>query len=150
MNIIGTEHDSTGTIVTVLNTQHIGNTPIVPVLMRNYADLIEQGFSNNHIGFANRSKAIFIEINNKIVGHIVYDIMADDPLKTAWIQLSHVDPAFRQRGLYNIMHKYFEQVITQNGTKRIASYVHVNNEARIASCKSVGMEQKYFRMEKYL
>jgi GNAT superfamily N-acetyltransferase len=148
--VLAKELDLTGAEVTVKSVVSIGHNPIVPVLMRNYADLIEQGYSNFHVGFANRSKAIYLEIDDKIVGHIVYDVLPDDALKTAWIQLSYVDPSFRKRGLYNIMHKYFEQTIKECGSKRIASYVHPNNTARLASCESVGMSVRFHRMEKYL
>lgn len=149
-NIIAIEKDSTGTEITVKHVNTLGNCSVVPFFMRNFAELIEKGFAHNFITFSNKSKAIYIEIDNRIVGHIVYDFRPDDVLKTAWIIFSCVDKDYRHRGLYNIMHRHFEETVKKSGSKKIASYVHVDNSARIASCKSVGMNPHCYRMEKEL
>ncbi len=82
-----------------------------------------------------------------MAGHIVYDIL-DDSYKTAWIVFSCVEDGFRRRGLYKMMHRHFEQIVRNAGSKRIASHVHVDNAVRQASCASVGMKPDFLRMEK--
>lgn len=147
---IGSEPDSTGAIVTATYMEAIGGSRIVPVLMKNFVKLIEDGHAGKWVTFNNKSKAVYIEIDNKIVGHIVYDHRSDDLFKTAWIILSWVDENYRRRGLYKILHKYFEKVLKETGSTKIASYVSVNNAARLASCESVGMIKHCYRMEKHL
>jgi ribosomal protein S18 acetylase RimI-like enzyme len=149
-NIIAVEKDVTGAEVVIKHTNTLGNCPIVPFFMKNFAELIESGFAHNFITFSNKSKAIYIEIDDQIVGHIVYDFRPDDVLKTAWIIFSCVEKGYRQRGLYNIMHRHLEETVKKAGSKKIASYVHISNSARLASCKSVGMEPHCYRMEKEL
>lgn len=149
-NIIAVEKDSLGIEVTVRHTHALGNSPVVPFFMKNFATLIEHGFADNFITFGNKSKAVYIEIDNQIAGHIVYDFRPDDVLKTAWIIFSCVEEEYRHRGLYTIMHKHFEETVKQAGSKKIASYVHVSNTVRLASCKAVGMEPHCYRMEKHL
>jgi hypothetical protein len=149
-NIIAIEKDSTGAEVIVKHIDAMGNSPVIPFFMRNFADLITNGHAENFITFNNKSKAIYIEINNQIAGHIVYDFRLDDVLKTAWIIFSCVEESYRHRGLYKIMHRHFEETIKKAGSQRIASAVHVSNSVRLASCESVGMKAHSYRMEKIL
>jgi hypothetical protein len=146
---IATEKDKTGQDVTIKMAQQIGGSPVMPFFLRNYAGLIDAGHSNPFMFGTNKSKAVYIEINGQVAGHIVYDILEDN-YKTAWIVFSCVEDGFRRRGLYNIMHRHFEQIVRNAGSKRIASHVHVDNKVRQASCASVGMKPDFIRMEKTL
>jgi len=149
-SLIGTEQDKLGATVLVSFIDAIGGSPLVPLLMKNFAKLIEDGHGANYVAFGNKNKAVYIEVDNKIVGHIVYYHIPDDSLNTARIILSWVDENYRQRGLYKILHKYFELVLKTAGSKRIASYVAIDNIARLSSCESVGMQKHSYRMEKFL
>jgi hypothetical protein len=149
-NTIAIEQDSTGAEVVVKHTESLGNSPVVPFFMKNFAKLIENGHADNFITFGNKSKAIYVEIDNQIAGHIVYDFRPDDVLKTAWIIFSCVEEKYRHRGLYKIMHWHFEETVKKTGSRKIASYVHTTNAIRLASCKSVGMVPHCYRMEKHL
>jgi hypothetical protein len=97
----------------------------------------------------NKSKAIYAEVDNQFAGHIVFDIQ-EDLTKTAWIVFSCVEEAYRKRGIYTLMHKYFELYLKEIGSKKIASFVHVTNEVRQQSCAAVGMDPVFIRMEKNL
>lgn len=146
---LATEKDKKGSTVVIKNTTAIGYTPVLPFFMKHFADLCDRGWAHPIFTATNTTRAIYAEIDNKVVGHIVYNIQ-DDNVKTAWILLSAVDPDYRQRGIYNLMHKQFEAVIKKLGSKKIASYVHVDNKPRQASCESVGMKPFYYKMEKDL
>lgn len=148
--IVGTAIDSTGVEVTIKYADAIAGTIIVPLLMKNFLKLIEDGQGSNFVTYNNKSKAVYIEIDNKIVGHIVFEYRPDDVLKTSWIILSWVDEQYRRRGLYKILHTAFEKIIKTAGSKRIASFVKMDNLARLHSCESVGMRKNCFRMEKDL
>jgi hypothetical protein len=128
-------------------THNIGDSPVIPFFLKNYAALIEQGYSHPIITGANTNKAIYIEIDNKIVAHIVFDILKD-VYNTAWIVFSCVDEDYRNSGLYKIMHKHFEIQAKKLGSTKIASFVHLDNKPRQASCESVGMKPVFYRMEK--
>jgi ribosomal protein S18 acetylase RimI-like enzyme len=147
--VIGKEIDKTGAEVTVKLAPTIGNSKIVPFFLKNYAKLIEDGLAHPIITFNNKNKAVYAEINGQVVGHIVYEVQ-EDVAKTGWITFSCIDDNFRQRGIYNILHRHFETTVKQAGSKKIASHVHVTNMPRQASCASVGMKPVFYRMEKEL
>ena len=145
---VGNKIDKQGSTVTIKSASSIQDTPIVSFFMRNFSALIDRGWSHPvapiiHIN----TKAFYAEIDGKIVGHIVYNIL-EDAYKTAWIVFSCVEDGFRRRGLYMIMHRHFEQIVKNAGSKRIASHVHVDNKVRYASCEAVGMKPDFYRMEK--
>lgn len=151
-NIItmGTKPDKTGSTVTIKSTNTVMDTPVLAFFMRNFSALIDQGWTHAVAPPVHaNTKAVYAEIDGKIVGHIVYNVL-DDAFKTAWIVFSCVEDDYRGRGIYNIMHEYFENYAKVSGSKKIASYVHVDNLPRQASCASVGMRPFYFRMEKSL
>jgi ribosomal protein S18 acetylase RimI-like enzyme len=147
--IIATETDKQGVVVTVRYAEEIGNTPVVSAFLRNLAGLIDQGYSLPMMAGANRHRAVYIELEGQVIGHIVFDIL-EPPVKTAWIVLSAVDPDYKRRGLYTILHRHFEEIAVKMGAKKIASFVHVDNTARQKSCEQVGMVPVYYRMEKDL
>lgn len=127
-------------------TDSIGDTPVLPFFLKGYAYLIENNQAGQIMNGTNQSKAIYIEINNKVVGAIVFDIFKD-PFNTAYMILSFVDENFRNLGLYNTMFKYFEQQAKKLGSTKIMSFVHINNHVRLSS-KSNGMTAEFYRMEK--
>ena len=147
---VGNKIDKQGSTVTIKSASSIQDTPIVSFFMRNFSALIDRGWSHPvapiiHIN----TKAFYAEIDGKIVGHIVYNIL-EDAYKTAWIVFSCVDEEYRGRGIYSILHEHFEGFVKESGSRKIASYVHVDNLPRQASCASVGMRPFYYRMEKPL
>lgn len=141
--------DKLGSDVVIKSTTTLSHTPVLPFFLKNFSQLIERGFSHSVMPQLNNSRAVYAEIDGKIVGHIVYSIQ-DDPTKTAWVMLSAVDEDFRQRGIYKLMNEYFENLVKMQGSKKVASYVHVDNKAMIASCESAGRRPYYYRMEKNL
>lgn len=147
--VLKIEKDRMGADVTIKFAPMLAGSAVIPFFMKNFAKLMEDGFSHFHFAGHNRSKAVYVEINGKVVGHIVFE-MHDDAFKTAWITLSAIDPEYKRRGLYTLMHAHFEEQIKKLGAKKIASHVHVNNLARQASCAKVGMIPVYYRMEKDL
>jgi RimJ/RimL family protein N-acetyltransferase len=146
--IIARELDKKGSQVVVKYTDSLTNSPVTPVFLRNLAELIDKGHTNSSMSGHNNCSAIFVEVDNKVVGHIVFDIIRN--AKSAWIVLSGIDNSYRKRGLYSIMHKHFEKVISDLGCDKIQSHVHVNNTDRLASCNAVGMQPEFYRMVKHL
>lgn len=146
---LSTGVDKKGSKVTIKHTTAIGYTPVLPFFMKQFAELVDKGWAHPAFTASNTSKAVYAEIDGRVVGHIVYNIL-DDQLKTAWITLSAVDSEFRQRGIYNMIYSQFEATVKKAGSKKIASYVHIDNKPRQASCASTGLKPYYYKMEKDL
>jgi RimJ/RimL family protein N-acetyltransferase len=142
-----TEKDKTGVDVEIKYCPLIGGTPVMTFFLSQFVKLLESGHTHPHIPGNNRGKAIYATIDGQIVGHIVFEIL-DDYSKTTWITLSAVDANFRGRGIYDMMHKQLEEYMPKLGSRKISSFVHVDNTARQASCQKVGMKPVYYRMEK--
>lgn len=141
--------DKLGTPVVIRSTNSIGYTPALPFYLTSYAELIASGKGHPVFTINNNTPAIWAEIDGAVVGCIVYTLI-EDTIQTAWIWLSAVDAAYRQRGIYNLMHSQFEKVVKAAGSKKIASHVHINNLPRQQSCTSVGMQRVWYKMEKDL
>jgi GNAT superfamily N-acetyltransferase len=146
---LGVGKDKTGAEVEIKHTSAIGFTPVLPFFMKQFVALIEKGWAHYSLTANNDSRAIYAEIDGRVVGNIVYKIL-DDQTKTAWIILSAVDDDYRQRGIYNLMYRQFEPMVKKLGCKKIASHVHVDNKPRQASCASTGLKPFHYRMEKDL
>jgi ribosomal protein S18 acetylase RimI-like enzyme len=147
--VIGTETDKTGATVTVKFSATLGNSPVVPIFLRAYATLIESGHAFNYIAGTNKSKAVYAEIDGRIVAHLVYDIQDDIP-KTTYVVFGGVDDAFKRRGLYTILNKYLEQQGKKAGSKKVVSLVHAENIAMLALGEAVGRKKVFHRLEKEL
>lgn len=150
ITVLNTTLDKQGTEVSIKFTTSVQLTPVIPFFLKNFSELINLGYAHSHVPHIGKdTKAVYAEIDGQVVGHIVFNYI-DDLTKTAWIVLSAVDSNYRGRGIYNLMHTQFETVIKSQGSRKIASYVHVDNLPRQASCASVGMKPFYLRMEKNL
>jgi Acetyltransferase (GNAT) family len=144
---LGIETDKAGVSLKIKYCPIIGGTDCMTFYLRNFIQLVDSGFAGPSLNGHNRCRAVYATLNDQIVGQITFEIL-DDFSKTTWIRLSAVDENFRKRGIYDILHKYLEQLMPQLGSRKLASYVHVNNLVRQASCKKVGMSPIYIRMEK--
>ena len=146
-SVLGTERDKLGVNVDIFYCPSIGGTPNMTFFLQNFVKLIERGYAHPHMAGSNKSKAVYAMIGDKIVGQITFEIL-EDYSKTTWIVLSAVDEAYRQRGIYGMMHQYLEGVMLELGSRKIGSHVHVTNKERLSSCTKVGMKPLYYRMEK--
>ena len=147
ITILGEELTKQDQTCVVKLAQTIGDTPVIPFFLKNYARLIELGHAPRIMNGSNYSKAIYIEIDNKIVAHMVFEIMKDT-FNTAYIVLSCVDEIYQNQGIYKIMFKHFKSTVKKLGSTKIMSFVHVDNKDRLAIWQSVGMTPNFYRMEK--
>jgi ribosomal protein S18 acetylase RimI-like enzyme len=147
---LSTATDKTGAIVEIkfCSQVSIGPTDLMSFFYRNLAELIENGHGQSWPNYNAKSMAVYVEINNVIVGHIMFSYNADH--RHTFITLSAVDQAYRNRGLYKLMHYEFEKKSRQLGACQITSFVHVDNTARLASAKSVDLVPQFYKMIKDL
>jgi GNAT superfamily N-acetyltransferase len=141
--------DKIGTTVKIKHINEIGNSPVMLFYLREYAKLIEAGMAHPMLHTTNNTSAVYAEINDQVVGIIIYRIEAD-PLRTTWKILSAVDSEFQQRGIYQMIHFQLEKYVKTQGSKKIASHVHVTNMAAHKGNRSVGLEPVWYKMEKNL
>ncbi len=149
IKVIGTEKDKKGSEVIVKLADPIGGTHIIPFFYKNFHALMENGHAHLHMAATNMCKAVFVEIDGNLAGHIVFELL-DDCYKTTWIYFSCIDDGYRRRGLYEIMHKHLMEHAIKLKSRKIASFVHVDNKIRQASCAKVGMIPAFYRMEQSL
>lgn len=143
--MLGTEIDQTGKTIKIYKIDRIGMSPIYTFFLRQLADLIDNGHAFPSTSWDDDCEAVYAEEDEKVIGHIVYDKKKKGVL---WITLSAVDSEYRGRGIYKILHKYFEKVAKDLGCDFIASHVHVNNKVRLESAEKVGMKPVFKYMAK--
>jgi GNAT superfamily N-acetyltransferase len=139
------ETDKNGNSVLVKTIPRIGGSEIYSFFIRQMADLIDSGHSNPVTTWTDNDGAVYVtDEDGRILGHIVYQHHKEKAM--LWITLSAVDEAYRGRGLYKILHKYLEKVAKHLECTTIQSTVHVNNDVRLASAKSVGLNPQFYLM----
>lgn len=140
------ETDKLGNKINIFRTDQLGMSPIYTFFLRQMAELIDKGFGTSTTTWDDKTcGAVYAEQDGKILGHIVYDTTKPGHL---WITLSAVDENCRGRGIYTILHKYFEQIAKEKGCQYISSYVHVKNRVRQKSAEKVGMKPLFYYMIK--
>jgi GNAT superfamily N-acetyltransferase len=145
---LNTEYDTLGNEIQIFRIKEIGMSPIYTFFLRQMANLIDSGFGSATTTWDDRiCGAVYAEQDGKILGHIVYRDKNNGHL---WITLSAVDEECRGRGIYTILHKYFEQTAKEKGCKYISSHVHTKNLIRKKSAEKVGMKPMYYLMIKKL
>ena len=143
---LNSETDKLGNEIKIFRTDQLGMSPIYTFFLRQMAELIDKGFGTSTTTWDDKTcGAVYAEQDGKILGHIVYDTNKPGHL---WITLSAVDETCRGRGIYTILHKYFEQTAKEKGCQYISSYVHVKNLVRQKSAEKVGMKPLFYYMIK--
>jgi hypothetical protein len=138
---LATEIDKLGNMVEVIQCDSITEVPqLYSFFLRQNADLIDNKIAYPMITWEDTDGAVYVVQDDKILGHIVYSLGGPNKRKgVIWITLSAVDINCRNRGIYTIMHNYFEQVGRDKGCTSLASLVHKQNSIRLKSAEKVGM-----------
>lgn len=124
-------------------------SPALAPFMRNYADLIANGWARPFTPHNNKHKVVYgVDDNDVVMGGIVYSITPET--SAGWIVFSFTEPQFRQQGVYKVLHVELEKRLRLSGVTDLASHVHVDNKVRQISCEKVGMVPEFYRMHKKL
>lgn len=145
---LGIEKDKFGNDVLIMHSTSLAMSPFYTFFLRQMAALMDNGFGYPMTNWEDDDCAgvYATDESGKILGHIVYEYIKEKGL--LWIVLSAVEEDSRGRGIYTLMHKYFEQIAKDKGCWAISSHVHKNNKVRLASAKKVGMEPIFYWMGK--
>lgn len=144
--LLGKEKDKSGNDISVMYGVTLGSTPVVPIFLKEYARHIENGFAYNYMIASNMSKVIYALVNGEVAGFIVYDYQNDIP-KTLWINFGAVVDKHKKQGIYSLLHRYLEKSAKANGSKKIHSFVHVNNQAMLDASIKIGKKPVFYRVE---
>ncbi len=146
---LGSESDSLGKIINIHHTPTLAFSPVYTFFLKEMASLIDMGFNYPVTNWSDSDcAAVYAEHEGEIVGHIVYSTKNLEKNKALWIVLSAVKSKFRGRGIYTILHKYFENCAVALNCTAIASHVHIKNEIRLKSAESAGMKPHFYLMVK--
>jgi hypothetical protein len=145
--LLGQEQDNQNNSIQIFRVDSIAMSPVYTFFIRQMAELIDKGFGFPVTSWDDSCGAVYAMQDNKILGHIVYDSRKEGSL---WITLSAVDESCRGRGIYTILHKYFEQTAREKKCWLISSHVHVKNSIRLKSAEKVGMKPVFYFMAKKL
>lgn len=144
---IGTEVSNLGESLEIYKTTDISNSCMYSFFLRHKAEVIERKLAWSFQKWNDaHSEAVYMKIDSKVVGHIVYKYFPKT--QNLFIVLSAVDPTYRGRNIYKILHKYYEQHAIDLGCKCLSSYVHVKNESRLNSAKKVDLKPTFYMMVK--
>jgi GNAT superfamily N-acetyltransferase len=151
--LLSTEKDKLGNNINIYLIDSINMSPIIPFFLRHYSELMINGHSYPSIEWDKVTEhygAIYAEQDEKILGHIVFSREHIQKEGYLWIVLSAVEHECRGRGIYTMLHEYFESHAKKLGCWAIASFIHKNNAVRLASAAKVGMAPVFHFMGKRL
>ncbi len=150
--LLGTELDKYNNPVTISYVDSIGYSPIVPMYMKNFAKLVEQGYASAHIltGVNDQCKAIIAEEDEDLVGCMLFILKHEIPIITAWIYFTHVEERVRGRNIYKLMYNHLLKKVPEFGVTAVSSLVHIDHTSMIKACDSTDRKAKYLYMETQL
>jgi GNAT superfamily N-acetyltransferase len=135
--VIGQEIDKLGDTLIIKHSEHLAFSPAYTSFVRHMMQLIDSDHHSACTVWDDGSCAIlWAELNGKIVGIFCYETTyttASIPFLA--IQLTAVEPEYRQRGIHKIMNKYFEQMAIKLGCVAIRATVNVRNRVRLVSAE---------------
>jgi hypothetical protein len=116
-------------------------------ILRGWAELIENGHGNpNYMPTFSNKRIIYCKIGGKVAGAIMWEWK--DGNQTAFIEFTIIGKEFRGRGIYFLLHKYYDTRIKSGGAVASKSQLHINNETIITAAKKDGYEIEYIKMTK--
>jgi GNAT superfamily N-acetyltransferase len=148
---IADDVDSQGKNIEVWHAEQLAGSRPFSLFLRTYAEICDSGYGTQYVSWADSNKCNVVYCINEakeILGGIAFEYR--QLMKEGWIILSFTSPAHRGKGINQIMHKYFEQIIKDRGGNRIASHVSVSNIPRIKAAQKVGFVPQYYRMNKII
>jgi GNAT superfamily N-acetyltransferase len=138
--ILSFEKDKTGTEVAIKLSKSLSFSPAYLFFLKQQVQLIENGHGFPVTSWNDQECGVlYAEDNGKILGIIVYDFSEIKTYRVLSIVLTAVENDARGRGIYSIMHKWFEEVARREGCLYIKATVSPKNEVRMKTCEAAGM-----------
>jgi GNAT superfamily N-acetyltransferase len=126
-------------------SRRIAETPCLPLAVRVWAELLEEGLASHRQPDVLGSDAwvIWVEEEESYlpVGFLLYDV--DEPRSSVWIRLAGVEKAHRGRGIYQLMWHELVAVARREGLQEIAGGVHAGNLWMQKAARKSGRHLQY-------
>jgi len=90
--------------------------------------------------------SIWAMIDGTIAGALFYDL--EKSIGGIWVVLAHVEPAYRQQGIYTELHKHLNSIAKQLDRKRVVTWFSLKNQKMFQIGKSVGYQSTMVIMER--
>lgn len=149
VKLLGSDHLPDGSVIDVYYSTSLPSSPATPYLLKHFSELMIHGFTPSYgIPLSNEHSIIWAVKDSKIAGGICFSF--EKFVQRCWVQFSFTEHDFRRQGIYKQLHKHLEKICKSSDIEFIANYVHINNQAILKSCESVGMKPQFIRMIKNL
>lgn len=147
--LLAVETDKDAREIKIYHATDLILSEVYPFFLIQAANLMDSGFAwKTKFWDEDVSSAIYAKHNDQIIGHIVYQHLKKE--RSLWIVLSSVDPAQRGKGIYSILHNYYEARAKELHCLSLSSSVHKNNKVRLRSAAQVGLHPRFHSMMKKL
>jgi GNAT superfamily N-acetyltransferase len=141
--------DKNGGKVNLFRLESLSFSPVIPLMLRVHAEIVEKGSALPMIPFNNNSKIAWAERpDGTVIGGICYEYIPET--KCGWLILSFTSPEERGKGINALIHEIYESECRRLGATYLSSFVDLNNESRLNSLKSVGMIPKMYKTFKQI
>jgi hypothetical protein len=149
MNAVKQTTDKSGEVLLLMKSDSLAHTPVIPLMLRVYAEIVEKGFAQPIITFNNSSRVAWAERKDgTVLGGICYEYKPE--VKCGWLILSFTAEVERGKGINALVHEVYESDCRRLGATHLSSFVNLNNQSRLESLKSVGMIPQMYKTFKSL
>lgn len=139
--------DKTGELVLIMKSDVLVNTPVIPLMLRVHAEIVEKGLAQSMIPFSNTSRIVWAERKDgNVIGGICYEYKPE--IKCGWLILSFTSESERGKGINSLIHPIYERECKRLGATHLASLVSIENTSRLRSLNNVGLVPTMYRTHK--
>ena len=125
-----------------------GNTA-TPFFLAAYSSLMDAGSTHPVLLNTHKSEVIYVTINTKVVGLLVF-VMQADVYRTCYVQFTHVHPDYRSLRIFDKMFYALEERVKKQGCKKMTANIHVQNQSMLAILARIGATTVFHKVEKNL
>lgn len=150
--ILGNEVDKKGLKLVIKHSPTVAFTPAYTFFIREVASLIDNKNGPAHTYWRdNNCSIIWAEDleSEKVVGILCYTFM-NKKMPHLSINLTAVDENYRQRGIHQIMNRYFEQQARLKNCVAIRATVNLNNHVRFKTAEKDNLSPMFYKMTKVI
>jgi GNAT superfamily N-acetyltransferase len=91
---------------------------------------------------------IWARLGDEVVGSLFYDLERSKDSGGVWVVLAHVEPAYRQQGIYKELHNALSLLTKEIGRNKVVTWFNINNQKMFQIGKSVGYQGAMVIMER--
>jgi GNAT superfamily N-acetyltransferase len=148
LKFLGTEKDKNGREVQFYHNEELTMSPVYPLFLRGIAELISSNMRETYKSWEDdECGSIHAQIDNEIVGHIVY---SKENNKVLVIAEASVDKEHQGLGIYTHLYNHLEQIAKDMGCWAVSISIHVDNLEAIRISSKLGMTSSFYKMMKKL